>query len=158
MKHASDRSVWFWSKVNKTGGCWLWTGPMTEKGYGRFYHNYQASRAHRVAYELCVGPVPAGVEICHRCDNPACVNPDHLFVGSHKDNMADMSRKDRGARLRGQRNGMAKLTPEAVAEIRAKHTAGGVSQRQLAKVYSVSQGTIWQIVNGHYWKPNSQSA
>src|SRR4051812_22074657 len=79
----------FWSKVDKTGECWLWTAYRDAAGYGRFGLAGKVQKAHRVSYELAVGPIPAGAHVLHSCDNPPCVNPDHLRVGSRIDNMRD---------------------------------------------------------------------
>lgn len=92
MRHKLPLSERFWPKVEKTDGCWLWTANTRPNGYGLF----GSVGAHRVAYELCVGPIPSGMYVCHRCDNPACVRPDHLFVGTQLDNMRDMVTKGRG--------------------------------------------------------------
>lgn len=80
--------------------CWLWAGYRAPGGYGKVYWRRQKHLAHRLAYELLVGPVPSGMQVCHRCDNPSCVNPAHLFVGTQKDNMKDAVRK---GRVRGQK-------------------------------------------------------
>lgn len=88
----------FWEKVEKTDGCWLWTASLTNKGYGEFRLNEPSPiLAHRVAYELAHGPIPPGLFVCHHCDNPPCVRPDHLFLGTQKDNAQDMVRKGRHA-------------------------------------------------------------
>jgi hypothetical protein len=84
-------------------GCWIWTGALDQQGYGRLGVNRSAQRAHRVSFELFVGPIPPGVgyhgtEVCHRCDTPHCVNPQHLFLGAHRENMADMLAKGRHGR------------------------------------------------------------
>lgn len=86
----------FWSKVQKTDGCWEWTGSRRPKGYGVFAVNgARRESAHRVAYALFIGPISAGFFVCHRCDNPRCVRPDHLFLGTQADNMRDMHAKGR---------------------------------------------------------------
>jgi len=88
----------FWSKVQcLPGPCWLWTGTRQHNGYGRILVDGRMRQAHRVSYELTFGPVPAGLQVCHKCDNPPCVNPDHLFVGTQSDNLFDQGRKGRNA-------------------------------------------------------------
>src|SRR5690348_7112088 len=99
---AGDPVKRFWSKVEKTDGCWIWRGTMNGVGYGVFWLPMGKPRnansrvyAHRLSYEMHEGKIPDGMFICHRCDNPACVNPDHLFLGTQSDNMTDCSRKGR---------------------------------------------------------------
>lgn len=87
----------FWSKVQKTDTCWLWTGVIGAHGYGVFGGKKTRGRAHRLMWERVNGPIPDGLNVCHRCDNPPCVNPAHLFLGTVKDNAQDMMRKGRGA-------------------------------------------------------------
>lgn len=90
-----DAKQKFDAHVRKTDSCWLWDGPRFASGYGRASQGSRKRRAHRVAYELYVAPIPEGMHVLHRCDNPPCVNPDHLFLGTHLDNMKDMERKGR---------------------------------------------------------------
>lgn len=86
----------FWGRVDKTDGCWVWTGrPYSERGYGRFVFAGRNVRVHRFSYEVHFGPIPIGMFVCHHCDNPLCVRPDHLFCGSNSDNMLDAIRKGR---------------------------------------------------------------
>ena len=92
-RSAEDR---FWAKVDKTGDCWVWTGALTHSGYGKFkVRSYKVVLAHRWAYEVTHGPIPAGLFVCHRCDVPSCVRPSHLFVGTQTDNMKDAAAKGR---------------------------------------------------------------
>jgi hypothetical protein len=105
--------------------------------------------AYRVAWELTRGPIPTGMYVCHHCDVPLCVNPDHLFVGTHADNTADMMTKNRQAK--GVRQGSAKLTDDAVREIRACWLTMA-SQPELAREFGVTQAVIWAIVNRRTWR------
>lgn len=143
----------FWSKVDKTGGpdaCWLWTAARTSRGYGVFGKVAgDASRAHRVAYELANGvELDKGAVVMHTCDNPPCVNDSHLRLGSHAENMADKVTKGRGAL--GESVGTSKLTAVQVANIRV-FAALGVINARLAEQYGVSQTAIGMIVNRITW-------
>lgn len=107
----------FWNKTDRAeDGCWVWTGCLNSKGYGLVWLDGKAMLAHRVAYQLAVGPVSEHCFVCHKCDNRRCIRPDHLFLGSHLANMRDMREKGRAAR--GERNVHAKLTERQVTEIR----------------------------------------
>lgn len=129
--------------------CWLWQRSMHVKGYGQIKKTGERRQAyaHRIAFELANGPIPDGKQVCHTCDNPRCVNPKHLFVGTSADNHQDMKRKNR--HLFGEKNGGAVLTEQQVREILALLSV--VSQHELGRRYGVSQGTISKIACGQRW-------
>lgn len=133
-------------------GCWLWIGSGNIHGYGQIHRNRRLVGAHRASWELYRGPIPNGLCVCHRCDTPPCVNPQHLFLGTKSDNTVDMYAKGRGhiPIAIGVLNGRAKLTPEQVTEIRA--LAPVVSQRRLAVRFGVARTTIQWIQNGAHWR------
>lgn len=135
-----------------TSGCWLWTAYLMPNGYGligRGGSGEGMEYAHRAAWMLYRGPVPAGRFVCHRCDNRACVNPDHLFLGTHADNMRDMSSKRRSAV--GSRNGQARLSPQSASEAR-RMKSSGIPQAQIARALGVSPMTISRLVRGQSWR------
>ena len=107
----------FWSKINPPNNdedCWEWNQYRDKNGYGTFYFNGGSMKAHRFVYELYNGQIPSGLEVCHTCDNPPCVNPDHLVTGTHKENMIDCSKKERMGDRTGDNNANAKLTNEDI--------------------------------------------
>jgi len=139
----------FWSKVDRSGECWIWTASQDHGGYGKFGVGAAGwTRAHRVAHELFIAPIPVGTDVLHRCDNPPCVRPDHLYLGTPADNTHDAMAKRRLAV--GERNGAAKLTAASAAEIRARHSAGE-SQAALGRRFRVTQRAVWQVVHGLTW-------
>lgn len=166
----------FWAKVQRDGAtpghtpglspCWVWLGGRTRLGYGRFAYKGQKIGAHRAAWLMLVGPIPADKPcVLHHCDNPPCVNPDHLWVGTNDDNIRDMVAKgrqraprgdDNGQRLhpdrvaRGERAGPAKLTADGVREVRRRR-ANGELQRVIARDLGVTQTVISLIDRGLTW-------
>ncbi len=154
---ASTRRIeHFWGHVQRGDGnaCWVWIGVRNSIGYGCVSSGHdKTTPAHRFAWELVNGPIPAGMYICHRCDNPPCVRPDHLFLGTHLDNMADMVAKGRGKnpRFLGEEHPRAKLTEDDVRAIWARHRAGLESNRKLAKEYMVGRAAIDKIIRRENW-------
>lgn len=139
------------AKVKITPSCWWWTGAKRKKGYGMISVNGKTVSTHRLSYQIYFGEIDSGSLVCHKCDNPMCVNPDHLFLGTNADNVADKMAKNRQAR--GSRMGGAKLTESNIIDIRATYTKGrnGRNCVYLASLYGVSPTTIWNIVNFKKW-------
>lgn len=145
----------FWNKVDTSGKCWEWTGTILSTGYGRIMNDQKPQFSHRVAWELThAEEIPDGLFVCHTCDNPACVNPDHLFIGTSQDNQKDMVSKGRQNPPYGERSGSAKLTWKDVGYIRAIYKPGIISQQQLAEQFNISRTIISRIVNGVIWNEN----
>ncbi len=142
----------FWSHVDKSGECWVWTGALYSSPkwrYGKFYVAGKICAAHRVSYEIVIGPVDVGMCVLHRCDNPPCVRPDHLFLGSFADNSADMAKKGRSTF--GERNPRAKLTDREVRAIRSSWDSGA-RRMDLAVRFNVSQQMVHNIVYRKAWR------
>lgn len=142
----------FWSKVEKTDTCWLWTGATTKCGYGVLKIGGRKGKpvyAHRLSLEIHSGKPLEAAHVVHRCDNPRCVNPAHLFPGTNQDNIADMVAKGRQAR--GEKSGSARLTAEQVGEIQAL-SASGVGPTEISKQYGVHSNTVRSIVRGRTWQ------
>jgi hypothetical protein len=139
--------------VDKSAGpdsCWPWTAARTAAGYGTTATGGPTRRSHRVAWEVANDrPIPAGLFICHSCDNPPCCNPGHLFAASTDENMRDMAEKGRSGVSRGESHPMAKLSDDQVAALRQARTEG-MTQRQLADQFGVSTGTVSNLVNRKY--------
>lgn len=142
----------FWEKVDKRGPdeCWEWMAGKTRCGYGTFRINpTKKTRAHRFSWELENGPIPAGLCACHRCDNPACVNPRHIFLGTHAENMKDMTDKNRLPNKGGEKNPNARLTVKEVRLIRGLR--GRQKQRVIAERFGISQAHVSGIFSGKAW-------
>jgi hypothetical protein len=140
-----------WEKVDRTGECWLFTGYRNAAGYGFIgYTRGHPIMAHRAAWMVTHGPIPPATLVCHRCDNPSCVRPDHLFLGSGHDNVVDMVRKGRHRPTRGSDSVNAKLAEDDVREIR--RFGGTVPDRALAERFGVSQTLIFNIRQRRAWR------
>jgi hypothetical protein len=130
-------------------GCWLWTAQIKADGYGVARYNKKQGLAHRASWEMHNGPIPSGLCVLHRCDVRCCVNPDHLFLGSHADNMADMKAKGRRRnRTHGEKNPHSALTEDAVTNIRSS----GESRLALAVRHGVGLSAIDHVRSGRSWK------
>ena len=145
----ADRSSPFFAKaqVDEGTGCWNWTAYKDRDGYGRMRFHGRMRLAHRVSFEVFCAPIPAGMYVLHCCDNPSCVNPDHLFLGTHADNMADKVSKGRQVAFPGASNGSSKLTASDVLAIRE----AACTQRDIAKTFGVSVSLISQIRSRKLW-------
>lgn len=152
----------FVSKLTRTDSCWIWQGkPHPRSGYGFFVLYGTTMGAHRASWTLFRGEIPDGLFVCHHCDNRLCVNPDHLFLGTHQQNMQDMRAKGRGRNgsrskpenlPRGEDNKMSKLTEDQVREIRRLYALGGISETSLATEFGVTQSTIGRVVRRECWR------
>jgi hypothetical protein len=156
---ATDR---FWALVDRGGPihpllgtrCWLWTGFIAPSGYGHFRLRGRARMTNRAVYELATGhPPPPGFDVCHRCDVRHCVRwPDHLFLGTRRENVHDMIKKGRDRKARGEQVYTAKLTANDVRLIRADYAAGLHTTTELGRHFSVSQNSICSAIKRRTWK------
>lgn len=156
----------FWEKVQKTDGCWLWTGAgsKSELGYGLFYFNGRYMGAHRASWIMRHGEIPDDLFVCHHCDNPTCIRPAHLFLGTQKENLADRESKGRTLKgkdhwahqkperlARGSFHGNTRLTESVVREMRQKYADKKASQNELSREYGLSQASVNSILMGKTW-------
>lgn len=143
----------FWDKVNKTEGCWNWTGGTNGKGYGLFKvpGTRKNMTAHRMSYALRNGEITSDQWVLHKCDNPLCVNPDHLFLGTPADNVADMDAKGRRVSpvRKGERNGRALLDADKVRLIRLLH--GKFSRDAMTKIFGIGKSQLHRVVTRQQW-------
>lgn len=138
----------FWRKLDKSGDCWPWIGEKSPEGYGQMTTPYGNIRAHRLSWTIANGKIPDGLLVCHTCDNPPCVNPAHLWLGTNLDNRADMVAK--GRQVRGEQNGFSKLTDAKVREIRA--LLPFENNAKIAARFQISDSQIRRIRHGWIWK------
>ena len=141
----------FWDRVTKTDSCWTWNGSKTSGGYGSVTYEGKFTVCHRVSWELTNGPIPNGLRVLHKCDNPPCVNPDHLFLGTQADNMRDAYRKGRVMIRRGSDTIWSKLTEEDIPAIRCMY-GEGFTQAAIARQFGVATDTIWDVTHGRTWR------
>lgn len=138
----------FWSNPDPDSDCILWAAALNNDGYGSVYWEGKCRKAHRMAWQAVHGPIPEGMCVCHRCDRPSCVNPDHLFLGTHRDNMHDMLKKGRRASTIGSKCPSALLTESVVRDILLDPR----KQRDIAKAFGVSKSTVGAIKARVSWK------
>lgn len=141
----------FWSKTKRdpNTGCIEWQAHRMPRGYGKFTHDSQKYLAHRFSWMATHGEIPEGLQVCHKCDNRCCVNPDHLFIGTAKENTADMRRKGRGTY--GDTHPNAKLNADRVRLIRKWKASGIYTTREMADKLGVCRGTIETVLRGYCW-------
>lgn len=142
----------YWPRVDKGPDCWLWIGGLDKDGYGQIgeggWHSKKL-KTHRLAWELAFGTIPDGLSVLHRCDNRACVNPDHLFLGTQADNMHDMKRKGRASK--GERHPSTRLTADDVRGIRERRRNTTETLVAIGNRYGVKLETVYSIVHGRVW-------
>lgn len=153
MNYTEKDIARFWSKVDikSEDECWNWLSYKDKDNYGgftiRFNEKYYTYKCHRISYTLNKGNILEGMCVCHACDNPSCVNPKHLFMGTIQENVTDMVNKNRQAKLKGEKQNGAKLTEKQVLEIRNSN----FTYKELANKYGVSRGYIGHIKNRRNW-------
>jgi hypothetical protein len=148
---AEERFKEFIGETNERG-CIVWSGYKSHDGYGRFYMgNNITVAAHRFSYEINCGPIPDNLQVLHKCDNPPCVNPEHLFLGTPNDNAKDRAKKGRQQRHHGESNPNSKVSVEDVKEIRKMHKQGYTS-KQIAELFPIASSSIRRIYSRKDWK------
>lgn len=155
----------FLAKIQKTDSCWIWIGNYINSGYGIFWYNGKQTTAHRFSYTFYKGPIPTRMDVCHTCDNKKCVNPNHLFLGTHEENLKDMKKKGRSATgdksgirkhpeiiRRGENHIGAKANDKQVIEIRSLYDTGIIRNIcELARKFQLGQTTVRHIVKRDTW-------
>jgi hypothetical protein len=157
MKYKTNAIKRFEGMIKKyDDGCWFWTGSKDRNGYGKMRFSHDGLRdeqlAHRISYTLFVGDIPEGMCVLHVCDNPFCVNPQHLWLGTMQDNSIDRSEKGRGWRPIGELHHMSKLNDEDVIEMRRLYKTGDYRKRELALMFGVSFGCAKDVLSRRTWR------
>ncbi len=148
MRPLKDR---FYEKIEKqNNGCWYWKGGQDKRGYGNIWLNGKPEGVHRASYLIHKGEVPKGLCVCHSCDTPKCVNPDHLFLGTSKENRADMFKKGRQNIPFGDNHAYAKLTAWDIPIIRDTYKAGFL-MREIGGYFGVNKNTVRDVIRGFTW-------
>jgi hypothetical protein len=152
LKYSSTISKRFWARTIPSNECIRWLGAITSAGYGCVRINKQTYQAHRVAYELEKGEIPSNMYVIHTCDNRWCVNPEHLFIGTHQDNMTDKIRKGRQPQHHGENNPRARLTQKDIKEIRELYHSGNWKQKDIGLLFGIHQTHVSRIITWGVWK------
>ena len=155
VDHQDIRTMQFWKKVDTSGDCWEWQGMKYPTGYGRFGWKGKVAYAHRVSWEITNGPIPDGMVIMHTCDNPSCVRPDHLQLGTQTENMKDRDRKGRFRMPeyhRGDSHPSSKMNSSTVLKMRSLYDRGLATPADLARSFGYKYNTVWSAVMRHSWK------
>lgn len=148
VQHLKSR---FEKSYRVTPGCWIWLGALSDRGYGKFGASRKEKwQAHRLSYEIYKGEIPEGLVIRHRCDNPCCVNPEHLLAGTQGDNIRDSV--ERGLMPRGEAQGSSKLTEASVLQIRDLCSSGLFTRPQIGRWYGVARQTVNDVHSRRQWK------
>lgn len=145
----------FLSKIIKTDNCWLWNAGIRPNGYGSFWAKTKTVTSHRYSYEIFKGDIPKNMCVCHSCDNRKCVNPDHLWLGTQKENLQDMYLKKRNPniiRKRGEKSEFAKLNNEKVSIIKMLYKKGKYTYETLGKKFNVGHTTIYRIIKNKTYR------
>lgn len=138
----------FWTRVETVGECWEWQGARQKYGHGLMSVKGKHQKAHRISFEIHNGPIPAGMVVRHKCDNPPCVNPDHLELGTLADNNRDRDERGRHVKLEGEAHGMHKLTDRQVATIRRFAEERKLTRVAIARQFGISEGYLYALIKG----------